>query len=225
MFKRYALTKLFRRWAAKRSQTIPKVILTNLVILSGLYLLQAQNRPRGDSIGGTLATSTNKPKQAAIVQTNALSISIIRTNAAGEYVIGFDALSGYPMQLPDNLISNTNQAAWADVQVNGMIPAAIKALDGKKVRIEGFMLPTSWGDKGKVTNFLLMRNQISCCYGGPSQVHEFVTISIQGKGVKSEMESTVLVGGVLHVGAIRENGQLVGIYRLETEGYSVPPAN
>jgi hypothetical protein len=199
--------------------------LTNLLILSGLYLLQAQNPPRGDSIGGAAIISTNKPTQAAMIQTNAVSVSIMRTNAAGEIVIGFDALSGYPMQLPDNLISNPNQAAWADAQVNAMIPPAIKALDGKKVRIEGFMLPTNWGNKGKVTNFLLMRNQISCCYGGPSQVHEFVTIRVQGKGVSSEMESTILVGGILHVGAIRENGQLVGIYRLETEGYSVSPAN
>ena len=225
MTKRHALTRLFPRWFVTHSQTMPKVILTNLVILSGLYLLQAQNPPRGDSIGGAMIVSTNKPAQPAMVQTNASSALILSTNAAGEYVIGFDALSGYPMQLPDNLISNTNQAAWADTRVNAMIPAAIKAYDGKKVRIEGFMLPTTWGAKGKVTSFLLMRNQISCCYGGPSQVHEFVTIRVQGKGVKSEMESTVLVGGVLHVGAMRENGQLVGIYRLETEGYSVPSGN
>lgn len=225
MIKRHSFTKLFPRWFVTRSKTMPKVILTNLVILSGLYLLQAQNPPRGDSIGGAAFVSTNKPTQSTIIQTNAVFAPIIRTNAAGELVIGFDALSGYPMQLPDNLISNTNQAAWADRQVNVMIPASIKSLNGKKVRIEGFMLPTNWGAKGKVTNFLLMRNQISCCYGGPSQVHEFVTIRIQGKGVSSEMESTILVGGVLHVGAIRENGQLVGIYSLETEGYTVSPAN
>ena|SRR5581483_3515104 len=224
MTKRHALIELFPRWLVTRNQAALKAILVKLVMLSGLYLLQAQNPPHGGSIGGGSIATTNMTIPA-IVQTNANSAALIRTNAAGECVVGFDALSGYPMQLPDNLIANTNQAAWADAQINAMIPTAIKALDGKKVRIEGFMLPTSWGDKGKVTNFLLMRNQISCCYGGPSQVHEFVTIRVQGKGVKSEMESTVLVGGVLHVGAMRENGQLVGIYRLETEGYSVPPGN
>jgi hypothetical protein len=103
-----------------------------------------------------------------------------------------------------------------------MIPPSIKALDGKKVSIEGFMLPTIWDKTGKVSDFLLLGNQVSCCYGGPTQVHEFITIHVKGKSVDSNMDSPIPVGGILHVGAVRENGQLVGIYRLETQNLVVP---
>jgi hypothetical protein len=185
---------------------------------------RGQVAPRGDAIGGGAIASTNAASPAVVARTN--STAAISTNAAGEIVVGFSTLSGYPMQVPDNLISNTNQPDWADKQVNAMIPASVKALDGKRVRIEGFMMPTIWDRKsGKVSDFLLLANQISCCYGGPTQVHEFVTIHVNGNPVKSNMDDTLPVSGVLRVGAVRENGQLVGVYRLETEHLDVPRAD
>jgi hypothetical protein len=220
MTKRHALTNLFQQRVVTRSQTGPTLALAILLFVCRVHSLPAQSPPRGDSIGGGAIISTNAGSPA-VAQTNANFASLVHTNAAGEYAIGFAMLSSYPMQLPDNLISNTNQA-WADAQVNAMIPPSIKALDGKKVRIDGFMLPTAWDKTGKVSDFLLMGNQVSCCYGGPSQVHEFITIHVQGKGVNSNLESTIPVGGTLHVGAVRENGQLVGIYRLETQSFYVP---
>jgi hypothetical protein len=200
-------------------------IYFRLVVMTFLFsgvggILRAQTPARGDSIGAAPNTATNMVKPATIAQTN--TPIVLRTNALGEFVLDFAILTSYPMQLPDNLISNTNKAAWADEQVNAMIPASIKGLDGKRVQIEGFMLPTTWDKAGKVSDFLLLANQISCCYGGPTQVHEFITIHVKEKAVDANMESTVPVKGVLHVGAVRENGQLVGIYRLETDaGFAV----
>lgn len=201
----------------------PIAALAILLFLSHVHLLQAQSPAQGDSIRGEAIASTNSAKPAA-VETNIDLAAQVHTNAAGELVMGLDTLSSYPMQLPDNLISNTNQAAWADAQVNAMIPASIKAFDGKKIRIEGYMLPTTL-DKGKVTDFLLVASQISCCYGGPTQVHEFITVHVKGTAVKPNMDATIPVGGILHVGAIRENGQLVGVYRMEAEHLVVPPSD
>jgi hypothetical protein len=204
-----------------RNHITPAAVLTIFLFLSPLTLLQAQSPAHGGSLQGEAIASTNSTKPAD-VQTNFNLAALVHTNAVGEYVMGLDILSSYPMQLPDNLVNNTNQAAWADAQVNAMIPASIKAFDGKKVRIEGYMLPTTL-EKGKVTDFLLVASQISCCYGGPTQVHEFITVRVKGTAVKPNMDATIPVGGILRIGAIRENGQLVGVYRMEAENLVVPP--
>jgi hypothetical protein len=215
------LTGLFQQTAGSRKQPRAIAAVTILVCLGQAHFLRAQSQARGDSIRGEAITSTNSAIPAR-VETNINFAARMHTNATGEYVIGLDTLSSYPLELPDNLVSNTNQAAWADAQVNGMIPASIKAFDGKRVRVEGYMLPTVLDKKGKVTDFLLVASQISCCYGGPTQVHEFITVHVKGTSVRPNMDATIPVGGVLHVGAIRENGQLVGIYRMEAEKLVVP---
>ncbi|MDB6021109.1 MAG: hypothetical protein JWQ04_966 [Pedosphaera sp.] len=184
--------------------------------ISLLVLAQSEAQPRGGLIGGAIATnSTAIGPVPSPANTNAAPA--IHTNAAGYYLIGFDELAGYTITLTEELKHNTNRAAWADAQINAMIPPAIKAYDGKKVVIEGFMLPVSFDNKGKMTGFILMKNQMSCCYGGPSQLHEFVTVRLGEPMGDPDMDYTVNVRGVLHVGAERENGELVGIYRLNAE--------
>jgi len=200
------------------------VLIAALLILNGGQGVNAQNRPRGDAIGGGPIIGTNSATAGA-AQTGTNAASWEHPNAAGEYVINFDVLTSFPMDLPNNLMSNTNQAAWADAQVNALIPPLIKALDGKKVRIEGFMLPTTWDKAGQVCDFLLLGNQMACCFGGPTQIHDFITIHVKGKPVESNMDWPIPVAGILHVGAVRENGQLVGIYRLETQGLVVERAH
>jgi hypothetical protein len=191
------------------------LILPALTLL--LVLPQAKAQPQGGLIGGAITTNSTTIASGAVALTNKNSNPIIRTNAAGYCLLGFDELAGYPIALSDELKSNTNRAAWADAQINAMIPPAIKAYDGKKVVVEGFILPVTFDKNGKLSTFLLMQNQISCCYGGPSQVHEFVTVAL-GKPIKEpDMDYTMHVQGVLHVGAERENGELVGIYRLDAE--------
>src|SRR6059058_2076282 len=53
------------------------------------------------------------------------------------------------------------------------IPPAFRALEGKKVLLDGFMYsPRNAGDKGH--EFQLVYNVTKCCFSGPPQVQERV---------------------------------------------------
>jgi hypothetical protein len=99
---------------------------------------------------------------------------------------------------------------------NAEIPADIKALDGKKTVISGFMLPVKV-NKGVVTEMLLMKDQTSCCYGATPGLNDFVIVRLpEGKG-KLMVDTPIFVYGTLKVGAVIENGFLSGVYQLDGE--------
>lgn len=95
------------------------------------------------------------------------------------------------------------------------IPANVKALDGRKVRVEGFMMPLKM-EKGGVRQFLLMRNQMMCCYGIAPQANEWIVVDVVGDPIAARMDEPIYVTGLFRVGVIREDGAFIGIYRLET---------
>ncbi len=97
---------------------------------------------------------------------------------------------------------------------NEHIPADIKNLDGKKTVISGFMLPVKV-NKGVVTELLLMKDQMSCCYGATPNLNDFVIVRMpEGKG-KLMVDTPIFIYGTLKVGAVLENGFLAGVYQLD----------
>jgi len=137
-------------------------------------------------------------------------------------IVGFDQLAGFKVKLNNDLLLNTNRPAWADEQVNAMIPARIQAATGKKISVDGFMIPLEY--KGReVTKFILAMNQNTCCFGGNPQVHEFIIVTAPGDGVADQMDIPLRVSGVLQVGAFRHHGTLSGIYRLTAQSVNYAP--
>ncbi|MDB6121452.1 MAG: hypothetical protein JWQ71_445 [Pedosphaera sp.] len=126
--------------------------------------------------------------------------------------VGFDKLASYNFDIPDDA-PLTNQTATVD-KADEQIPANVKAFNQKKVSIKGFMLPLKVQD-GSVTEFLIMKDQSMCCYGNVPKITEWVSVKTTGKGVKPIMDQAVSIQGTLHVGAMRENGYLVGIYQMD----------
>ena len=137
-------------------------------------------------------------------------------------IVGFDQLAGFKVKLTNELLLNTNQPAWADDQVNAQIPTRIKAASGKKIGVDGFMIPLEY--KGRqVTKFILAMNQNTCCFGGNPQVHEFIIVTDPGDGVEDQMDIPLRVTGHLQVGAFRHQGTLSGIYRLSAQSVNYAP--
>ena len=99
--------------------------------------------------------------------------------------------------------------------------AGVKALDKKFVALKGFMLPLKV-EGGLITELLIMRDQSMCCYGTVPKINEWVSVKMTGKGVKPIMDQAVTLYGKLHVGEIRENGYLVGIYQMDGEKVAGP---
>jgi len=127
--------------------------------------------------------------------------------------VGFDKLASYNFEVPnDGPVTNLAGPDKADEQ----IPAAVMAWDKRKVTIKGFMLPLKVED-GAVTEFLIMKDQSMCCYGTVPKITEWVSVKTRNKGIRAIMDVPVSICGTLRVGAMRENGYLVGIYQMDAE--------
>jgi len=130
--------------------------------------------------------------------------------------ISFEKLSAFPFQVTDQMLDGTGNSARAALNTLGQIPAGVKALNEKDVSLQGFMLPLKF-ERGLTTEFLILRNQSMCCYGIPPKITEWVNVRTSGKGIKPIMDQPVTVCGTFHVGEVRENGDLVGIYSLDCD--------
>jgi hypothetical protein len=166
---------------------------------------------RGQPISGS--GSSNAPATA-----NATA----KIQKIGEYqLVGFDRLSGYGFEVSDELLAPaTNNAAMAQ-RVDSQIPATVKAFNDKPVALKGFMLPLKV-EGGLVTELLIMRDQSMCCYGVQPKINEWVSVKMSHAGVKPIMDQPVTLFGKLHVGEMRENGYLVGIYSMDGDKMEAP---
>jgi hypothetical protein len=164
----------------------------------------AQNAKPADASPAATATSSVVQK----TETKAV------TGSDGFPMVGFDKLASYNFDVPDDE-PVTNKAAGPD-KADEQIPATVKAFNQKKVFIKGFMLPLKV-DNGVVTEFLILKDQSMCCYGNVPKITEWVSVKTASKGIKPIMDQPVSIEGTLHVGAMRENGYLVGIYQMDGE--------
>ncbi len=137
------------------------------------------------------------------------------TGEPGYAAAGFDILSGYNIEISDELLGPvTNNLAEVTAKTEALIPEKVRALNQKKVALKGFMLPLKV-EGGLVTEMLVMKDQSMCCYGTVPKIHEWVSVKMSEKGVKPLMDQAVTLMGKLHVGEMRENGYLTGIYRMD----------
>jgi hypothetical protein len=120
--------------------------------------------------------------------------------------VGFDQLASFEFVAPPD----ESKAPEAEKQ----IPAPVRELDAKKVAVTGFMLPVKMHE-GLVTEFLLVKDPMMCCYGVMPKVNEWVVVKMNGKGVPPLMDVPITFEGTLKVGQLYEGGYLTGLYLLQ----------
>ncbi|MHC4222871.1 MAG: DUF3299 domain-containing protein [Planctomycetota bacterium] len=105
---------------------------------------------------------------------------------------------------------------------DGLFPVSIQKLDGRGVAIKGFMIPITV-DGEDVTEFLLVRSRMFCCFGVMPKMNEWLHIKM-AKGKKSPyaVDIPITVFGKMAVGEIIENGVVMSLYRMEGEEVSEP---
>ncbi len=131
----------------------------------------------------------------------------------GYLKLGFEHLASYAFTPPP-----FDPTATPDVKPptgEEQIPATVKSWHGRKVALTGYMVPVKM-DKGLVTEFLLMRNTMACCFGTVPNMNEWVVVKMR-KGVQPMMDVPVEFFGELKVGAMFENGYMTGLYELDGE--------
>lgn len=135
--------------------------------------------------------------------------------------LGFSRLSGFPFEVTPTIADGSTNLASASQSTRSKIPETVRVLDGHPVAIRGFLIPLRM-DEGLAVEFLLMRDQNLCCYGTVPKVNEWILVRAEGRGVKPVMDQPITVMGRLHVGEVRENGYLTGIYRIDADRINGP---
>jgi hypothetical protein len=197
--------------------------LVALLVTAGLSAAVAQQPPRGEPIkplapkGQPIKPAdAGAPSKSPSTET---STPGVQAKAEDQQVVGFDKLSGFKYEVPDE--NPDSPFANGKKDPDTQIPDAIKAFSGKRVSLKGFMLPLKV-EQGLVTELLIMRDQSMCCFGTVPKINEWVSVRMTGKGIKPVMDQAVSLVGTLKVGAIRENGYLVGIYQMDGERMDGP---
>ncbi len=185
-----------------------RLVATNLEQPSG------SNSDPAQTFGGTPAKQIYNPAQLAALPERPIPPSYQR--------VSFDTLAAFPFALSKNLVEGNLPAASAATLEK--IPSDVRALDNHLVAVRGFLLPLRTNN-GLTSEFLLMRNQNMCCFGTVPKINEWISVRLKGEGVKPVMDQPITVLGKLHVGDIRENGFLVGIYQLQAESVDISPGS
>lgn len=103
------------------------------------------------------------------------------------------------------------------------IPESIRGLAGRKIVIQGFMVPVKTEGE-EVTEFLLIRYQFGCCYGVVPKMNEWIHVHMAPEHrAKFVIHIPVLVSGTFEVGEKIEDGIVTSIYRMVATEVSEPP--
>jgi hypothetical protein len=98
----------------------------------------------------------------------------------------------------------------------------VRALDGRRVCILGYMLPVALDGKGRATQFLIIRSPLVCCFGVAPAPNEWVVVTMAAGGAEAVQDVPLRFYGTLHVGESFDNGVFTGLYRLDGEKVSAP---
>ncbi len=96
------------------------------------------------------------------------------------------------------------------------VPSEVRKLSGSKVALEGFMVPTIVDENNKVKEFLLMPDQLSCCFGQAPEANGWVVVRSES-GVEVTMDRVIRVLGALSVEERWDEEFFVGLYHLECD--------
>ena len=117
----------------------------------------------------------------------------------GSFDVGLDALSA------DNPLAQHTPKMPLPEKVEGApepekgIPDEVRAMDGKKVRIEGYMIPLKFED-GAVKTFFLSRYMMGCCFGVLPKANEVIEVQMVGeKGAYYDAYMPFVVVGTFEI--------------------------
>lgn len=190
------------------------------------YYLNSMGTPKravrtGPVRGELLTASVQKPADA---ETGAKAPAATAAHSSNPdfLSVGFDTLAGYYYELPSNDGETIKLADPQLAQPKEQIPAPIKALNSKKIAVQGFMVPVKI-EKGATKQFLLVKDQSLCCFGRMPRMNEWVSVKMSGdRATKFIGDQAVTVFGTISVGEEIEKGEVLSIYRMEADDVAGP---
>jgi len=97
-----------------------------------------------------------------------------------------------------------------------LIPKRVTVLDGTRIRIRGYILP-SFQQTG-LTQFVLVRDNMECCFGPGAMLHDCIVVRMQPGRSASFSVRPVAVTGTFRLEELRApDGTHLAIYAMEGE--------
>lgn len=112
-----------------------------------------------------------------------------------------------------NLLSVLNMEPVTEDAVSHM-PEWLRSLDGKRVRLRGYMLPTY---ESEVEQFILLRDNLECCFGPGAKIYDNLLVNMK-PGTKAKyvnLRESLEVVGRFRIDLQAERGYILGLYRIE----------
>ena len=129
-------------------------------------------------------------------------------------VLGFEKLSAFDYYVTE--VPSLLEPARLVLRSTNSIPPQIKAYNGKRVSISGFVRPLRTQNR-LVTEFLLLRDQGTCCFGSRAQMNHFVRVKLKGGGFSPGLPVPYKATGTLTVGEEYVGEFLTSIYSMDAE--------
>ena len=125
--------------------------------------------------------------------------------------------SGPPVKIADVSFDDIKfEMLKSEPFARSMLTDKIKALDGRSIRIRGYILP-SFQQTG-LTQFVLVRDNLSCCFGPGAALYDCIVVDMQpGKSTDFSI-SPVTVEGTFSIRELLDaDGKALAIYHLDGE--------
>ena len=101
------------------------------------------------------------------------------------------------------------------------VPEKIRAMNGKDISVRGFMFPLE-SDGERLTTFMLVKDQASCCFGGIPKVNHWIYVQMVGDKKADYVDSVpVTVYGKLSIGTTTVE-EMKGLYSVKAERVWAP---
>jgi hypothetical protein len=94
-----------------------------------------------------------------------------------------------------------------------IIPPDVKQLDGVKIRLRGFIVPTN--QAARLTRFALVPSLFNCCFGQPPQIEHTVMVMCADGLTVDLTANEVVVEGTLKVAVQKDDGYVVSIFNVQ----------
>ena len=159
----------------------------------------------------------NDAKLQALSQVRDPVVQINPADLEGKPLVDFTRLACFNYDYPDE--DGGALAPKKSKRKKPGIPVSVSALNGTTLAVPGFMIPMDQDADGDTcTYFILARNQMTCCFGVPPGLNEWVSVRMEkGKTAKLDMDRPVVVVGTLEVGEIFDPDSGWSFYRMRGE--------
>lgn len=114
----------------------------------------------------------------------------------------------------DPIETSFTTLAGFDFEPGMSLPSEVTDLDGKTVRLQGFMQPETDGETDLV--YFLLINDACGCEGTP-MLNEILYCAMPDGETTKLLPGVVKVTGTLYVGEEREGEDVVGLYYLDVD--------